>query len=40
VIFTQELIRESLDEQCHVCVEVVGTHTYPYCIFVPKPKPA
>jgi hypothetical protein len=40
VVFIPELIRESLDEQCHVCVEVVGTRTYPYCVFIPKPKPA
>jgi hypothetical protein len=40
VIFTQELIRDSMDEQCHVCIEVVGTHAYPYCVFIHKPKPA
>jgi hypothetical protein len=40
IIFTQPMIRESLDEQCHVCVAVRGKYTYPYCIFLPKPKPA
>src|SRR5262245_7603518 len=40
VIFTPEMIKDSLDEQCHVCVDTVGKFRYPYCVFVPKPKPA
>jgi hypothetical protein len=40
IVFTAPMIRDSLDDQCHVCVEVSGTYTYPYCIFTPKPKPA
>jgi hypothetical protein len=40
VVFTQEMIKDSLDEQCHVCVDTVGKYRYPYCVFVPKPKPA
>jgi len=40
VTFTHAMIRDSLDERCHVCVAVTGIHTYPYCVFIPKPKPA
>jgi hypothetical protein len=40
VIFTPEMIKDSLDEQCHVCIDTVGKYRYPYCVFLPKPKPA
>jgi hypothetical protein len=40
VIFTPEMIKDSLDEHCHVCVDTVGRYRYPYCVFIPKPKPA
>lgn len=40
IIFTEPMIKELLDEQCHVCVAVSGKYTYPYCIFLPKQKPA
>ena len=40
VIFTPEMIKDSLDEQCHVCVDTVGRYRYPYCVFIPKQKPA
>src|SRR5262249_20259779 len=38
VIFTPEMIKDSLDEQCHVCVDTVGKFRYPYCVFVPKQR--
>jgi len=38
ITFTEPMIKDSLDQQCHVCVEVVGKFRYPYCVFVPKPK--
>ena len=38
ITFTEPMIKDSLDEQCHVCVDVVGKFRYPYCVFVPKPK--
>jgi hypothetical protein len=40
VVFTPEMIEDSLDERCHVCVDTVGKYRYRYCVFVPKPKPA
>ncbi len=40
VIFTDDMIRDSLDGGCHVCIHFVGRHRYPYCVFLPKPKQA
>jgi len=40
IVFTLPMIRDSPDDRCHVCVEVSGRYTYPYCIFIPKASPA
>ena len=29
VVFTQEMIKDLPDEQCHVCVDTVGKYRYP-----------
>ena len=38
ITFTEPMIKNLLDEHCHVCVDVVGKYRYRYCVFVPKPK--
>jgi hypothetical protein len=38
IVFTEEMIRDSLDADCHVCVSSAGKYIYPYCIFIHKPK--
>ena len=38
VVFTDDMIRDLMDENCHVCIHSVGQHRYPYCVFLPKPK--
>lgn len=40
IVFTEEMIRESLDENCHVCVTADGRHVYANCVFIHKAKPA
>jgi hypothetical protein len=40
VIFTDDMIRDSMDEGCHVCIHSVGRQRHPYCVFLPKPKQA
>ena len=40
VVFTDDMIKNSMDENCHVCIHFVGGHRYPYCLFLPKPKQA
>jgi hypothetical protein len=39
IVFTEPMIRESLDADCHVCVSNSdGRYVYPYCVFIHKPK--
>ncbi len=39
IVFTEPMIRESLDADCHVCVsDTGGRYIYPYCVFIHKPK--
>ena len=40
VVFTDDMIKDSMDENCHVCVHSVGRYRYPYCVFLPKLKQA
>jgi hypothetical protein len=32
VIFTDDMIRDSLDEGCYVCIHSIGRYRYPYCV--------
>ena len=38
IVFADDMIGVSMDENCHVCIHSVGGRRLPYCIFVPKPK--
>jgi hypothetical protein len=40
ITFTEPMIHDSLDANCHVCVSTDGRYIYPSCIFVHKPKSA
>ena len=40
LIFTDDMIGESMDEGCHVCIHSSGGRRYPYCVFLAKPKQA
>ena len=38
IVFSDDMIRDSMDEGCHVCTHSIGRTRHPYCVFLPKPK--